>query len=121
MTGVVPLLAVAQEVEDLLEQAHSPKSSLAQILIIFGSLFAVTGIIAVWLIYFRKKRHHHEHHWKTRDARPGDAADSSKIAVETGNRKERRRRKQRPRNPTLAETRGLPPVREQPSNRPPSY
>jgi hypothetical protein len=120
MISPVPWLAVAQDVDELLEQARLPKSTLIQTSIVVGSLLVVTGLIAGWVIFFRKKRRHrHEHHWKNRDAQSAAAAGNSGTASSAENRKDRRRR--RPRNPTLAETRGLPPVRDRQSNRPPPY
>jgi len=70
MISAVPLLAMTQAVEEILEQTRVPKSALAQVLIVVGSLLVVTALIVAWVVFFRKKHRHHEHHWNNREARP---------------------------------------------------
>ncbi|MHB8523722.1 MAG: hypothetical protein ACYDH9_23610 [Limisphaerales bacterium] len=82
--------------------------------------------------YFRRSRHHqHDHHHRhhgsdSADTRSAPAAADSEDPDDSGphrhrHRRRRRRRDHRPRNPTLAETGGLPPERpdEPPSATPP--
>lgn len=77
---------------------------------IFGSLGLLTVLALVWAVYFRRRhRHHHHHHHSAPNA-------NAEPAREKGRR--RRRREHRPRNPTLAETGGMPPVREEESSDP---
>jgi hypothetical protein len=88
-------------------------------LIVVGALGVVTLWVAVWALFVRKSprrphRHHHGHHASepaSHDAAPAPAGDAA--SPERKRLKWRRpRRDHRPRNPTLAETGGLPPVRE---------
>ena len=77
------------------------------------------GLLAVfWAVFIRKRkgehRHRHHHHHRASESQsstsvvPGD--DSSGQVMQKRHRR-RRRREHRPRNPTLAETGGLPPIR----------
>jgi hypothetical protein len=79
-------------------------------LVVFGSMVAVTLVVAIWAAFIRKKkrrRAHHSHGHSHNSEREKAAAPE-----EPQRRKWRRRRREhRPRNPTLAETGGLPPVR----------
>ena len=90
-------------------------------------LVGIAGFI--WAVYFRKRprdgsshphsrHHHHHHHQSAQESAPaGNGADA--VNGESKRRRRRRRRREhRPRNPTLAETGGLPPIRtEQPPDR----
>jgi hypothetical protein len=73
-------------------------------------LLVVVGLF-YWAASIRKpKKRKHRHHWhsasrKSPPAKPAETKSSR-----------RRRRSEPPRNPTLAETRGLPPLREGPDN-----
>ena len=84
-------------------------------------LLLIVGAIFVWAAFFRKPRRHHHfrrHHWKA--SRP-EAGPVNGTNAPTGSRRQRRRRRaHRPLNPTLSQTHGLPPVRDD-SSSPPSY
>jgi FtsZ-interacting cell division protein ZipA len=99
--------------------------TIKELLILLGAVGAVTLVLVLWAAYWRKRprsrrRHHHHHHHRsenqidspavTEEMEPEDA-DEKRYR-----RKRRRRREHRPRNPTLAETGGLPPLR---TERPP--
>ncbi|MGN6555901.1 MAG: hypothetical protein ACTHLW_19510 [Verrucomicrobiota bacterium] len=76
------------------------------------ALVLVVAAVFVWAAFIRKagERHpHHDrpHHWRASKSAEGK---STKPSVDSKGR-QRRRRKGRPLNPTLAETGGLPPVR----------
>ncbi len=89
----------------------------------YGSLFAaltlVTVAATVWAVFWRKKRRQHRRYH--RDSVQSTETSASPASVEGGgaevnarrHRKHRRRREHRPRNPTLAETGGLPPARNE--------
>jgi hypothetical protein len=68
--------------------------------------------VLIWAVFFRKTKNQYSN-WghalarAHRSARDGAASSSPQ-------RRRRRRREHRPRNPTLAETGGLPPLRTQP-------
>jgi ABC-type nickel/cobalt efflux system permease component RcnA len=80
-------------------------------LIIFAALVGVIGLVLLWAVFLRKPRrqhHHHSHH----HSRAEDGSDTADSTSSPKRRKWRRRRRDhRPRNPTLAETGGLPPLR----------
>jgi hypothetical protein len=93
-----------------------------ELFIVLGALTAVTLLVFLWAGFFRKRRRQHaRHHGQHHDARPAAASAppgaSEPALMESRSRRKRRRRRRahRPRNPTLAETGGLPPIRsEQP-------
>jgi hypothetical protein len=92
------------------------------ILIIVGSLLAVSLAVFIWAAFFRKSgsRPHAHHHFQSRGHAQAPPPDVTPEAPKTGwffsRKRHRRRRRERPRNPTLAEVGGLPPIRggEQP-------
>jgi hypothetical protein len=81
------------------------------ILISVGTLLLVSAAAFVWAAFFRKPRrrsHYHFHHGKTETAPvpiPGKGLFSMLSF------RKRHRHRERPRNPTLAEAGGLPPIR----------
>ena len=94
--------------------------TLKELLMLLGAVSVVTLCLFIWAAYFRKRprqhshRHHHHHHRSHDQAEPNGA--SANLESEQDNerryrKKRRRRREHRPRNPTLAETGGLPPLR----------
>lgn len=114
---------------DLLQPVTRPltatgsKLVLSDVLVIIGVCLLIGAImmvgIVVWMKRFRKKR--------TRTSaqryRPVSKTAGTEVA-ETGHhrahrRRRRRRRNHRQRNPTLAETGGLPPVRAGEAEKPP--
>ena len=129
-----PFLLLAQAVQPL-----SPKPLGSGANQIFGDLFWVIAaalgvglILLIWAKYLRRSNRKNRRH-----SRPGIVSNSLKTLPatdteteaeddseeESGEGSERRRRRRRkrghrPRNPTLAETGGLPPVRP-PESRPP--
>ncbi len=94
------------------------------LLLLVGALVLVILVFLVWAVFLRKgkeadfsdwkvqQQHHHQH----------DHSDSSSGGEGSHHyrRRRRRRREHRPRNPTLAETGGLPPARSQPSSSEPA-
>jgi hypothetical protein len=112
---ISPMLA-SKEVDDALEQWRTLSPGVRECLVIIAALVAVCIAVLIWVVYFRRVRrrphgHHHSRHYSQ-----GPATD---VVVESEDepdqprrRKWRRpRREHRPRNPTLSETGGLPPVR----------
>jgi len=92
-----------------------------QFLAVFGAILVVVLLSVLWAVYFRKRRRHHSHHSRHHHHRqPGAEAQPAESTEQSSLRKRRkwrrRRRDHRPRNPTLAETGGMPPLR---SERPP--
>jgi uncharacterized membrane protein YccC len=90
---------------------------LEDILIVLGVLVGVALIAFFWVIAFRKdgkhrRKHHHHHHHQRKDYREQFQKGASGIKELLRQRRRRRHREHRPINPTLAQTGGLPPLRE---------
>ena len=75
----------------------------------------LTALLLLWAYFFRQKRRRAKRREDRRLPRRSLALDAargvSEITQFVKQRQEGRRRHHRPRNPTLAETGGLPPVR----------
>jgi hypothetical protein len=110
------------------ESWHWMGLSLKEILTVIGAAAAVTLLLVLWAVYVRKgpgrRSHHHHHHHHPEPADPSSLSASQEDAEVEGTaekryrRKRRKRREHRPRNPTLAETGGLPPLRSEPPRDP---
>jgi len=101
---------------------HGVTTVLREVMIVTGAAAIVTLIVVLWAVYFRRRRRHHTHHnsHHHHHAQPPteDGISHSEITADAPTeeqprhrRRRRRRREHRPRNPTLAETGGLPPLR----------
>ena len=88
-----------------------PVPALVEYLTIGGAVILATGAGLVWVLGFRKsrsrRRGRHRPHHRSSESPPGGGTRESRSA------RPRRGRRHRnyPRNPTLAETGGLPPLR----------
>jgi FtsZ-interacting cell division protein ZipA len=87
-------------------------------LLIFGAIGLVTLLILAWAVFIRRKRKrqhepHHSHHHSSKPAEVAQplAGEDASASSEKHGRRRRSRHRHRPRNPTLAETGGLPPRR----------
>jgi hypothetical protein len=95
-----------------------------ELLLLLGAVGFVTLLVVLWAVYLRKRprQHQHHHHHHHSHSSPAALSSSENGEPDPGEekryrRKRRRRREHRPRNPTLAETGGLPPLRaERPSD-----
>jgi hypothetical protein len=119
---------------DLLSKGTLVSATTRDWLIIFGAITLLTGALVIFAYLSRKNkdetsgrrshrpwwRRHHSHahsHSHSHSPEPGEKSSESSAGGETsepGKRRRkwrRRRREHRPRNPTLAETGGLPPLR----------
>ncbi len=88
------------------------------IYIVVGAVVLIVLLALVWVIVLRKpRRHHRHHHYHSSSRTPGMSPQAgvdnpSEDGDKPGeSRRRRRRREHRKRNPTLAETGGLPPIR----------
>ena len=95
-------------------------SAALEALSLFGALFLVTAVIVLGIMFLRKRRgarrsrrHHLPELRRTVSLEP-----ATKPSFARHQQKRRRRREHRSRNPTLAETGGLPPLRQ--DNPPPT-
>jgi len=76
-----------------------------EVWILFGTISVLVVAFVIWAVFFRKPPRTHSPYLTERPTRA--------VAGRSGRRR-RRRREHRPRNPTLAETGGLPPPRRGP-------
>lgn len=101
--------------------------TMKELLLLLGAVALVTLLIVLWAVYLRKRpgdrshrhRHRHHHHPSSAesDSLSANNGDPEETSEKRYRRKRHRRREHRPRNPTLAETGGLPPMRaERPSD-----
>src|SRR5690242_14068711 len=96
------------------------------ILILIGATAVVTILALIWAVTFKKRRrhhshrHHHHHHSPERIEPTAEESSEEEPILQSSSRRRRRhrRREHRPRNPTLAETGGLPPLRTTPPPEP---
>ena len=105
--------------DEVLDQWRSLSPNARDGLIVGAAFILVIASIILWAVYIRKpKRPHHTHHRHHHHSSSADVKSN-----ETGEQAPQRRKWRRPRrphrqmNPTLAETGGLPPMRDQ---RPPN-
>ncbi len=122
MTHLPLVLALVSDFEDVVSvQPNVFTSGMSEGMLIFGAVAAVVVLSFVGVFVFRKRilrrrRKHHRH-------RMQQAALSAKTGASLGKaqgKRRRVRRKRRRRNPTLAETGGLPPNRNEQSSASPS-
>lgn len=78
-------------------------STYVEYLLLIGAILLVAGVVVVWAVAIRKPKG--ERRYKYHRVVRGQTPPAPKTS-------KRKRRSEPPRNPTLAETRGLPPVRE---------
>jgi LPXTG-motif cell wall-anchored protein len=118
MSVPLTLLAEADQPDQMLLLKTMGHTGWAQTGIIFAAIGFVAVVTFALVYLFRKKilrRHRHHHHHRSTSA--AVAPGQNPAAEENGRGKKRWRRSRRPLNPTLAQTRGLPPLRDE--NTPP--
>jgi hypothetical protein len=115
--NTIPLFLADAQVQQILASWRITDATLEQILI-FGAIGLVTLLLLLWAFLLHRKRrrrlsHHHAHQHSSRPAKvPVVSKDEGDPSPPEKRRRSRRsRRRHRPRNPTLAETGGLPPIR----------
>ena len=89
-------------------------ASFRQTLIVFSALavaILVAVVLALYLAKKRRRRRHERHHWALKEEAAHQNGAGSPGRPKSRGR--RRRRGSRQPNPTLAETEGLPPVRDE--------
>ena len=86
------------------------------VLIVLGAIVLVTLIVFFYVLSFRKdekrRRKHHHHHHHRKSYREQFQKTTSGIKELIREHRHRRHREHHPINPTLAQTGGLPPIRE---------
>ena len=92
--------------------------------LLLGAIAAVVAIVLIWAIFIRKRedqtaRRYREHFSRTSET-GGPEKNGDSTPERSSRRRRKRRREHRQRNPTLAETGGLPPLRSNmPTDDPP--
>ena len=84
-------------------------------MILLGAILVVAVIVLLWIVASaraRRRKARREERLQRRRTLKRQANAEPLPKVESADGRRRRRRKHRPRNPTLAETGGLPPVRD---------
>ena len=117
--NTIPILLADVDSMDPLAWWRLSNPAFRERLIIFGALGLVTLLLLIWAAFVRSKRrrrhsHHHRHHHAQSSAEVPAASQNEDKPVGSEKRRRRHsRHRHRPRNPTLAETGGLPPIRSE--------
>ena len=111
--------------EDVLAPWRSMSSSALGAILLLCAMGLVALLAVVWAAFFRSSRrrrrsHHHSHRHSSSsiEAVEPPSPESSPSPPQQHHGRRHSRRRHRPRNPTLAETGGLPPVRPEGSTCP---
>jgi FtsZ-interacting cell division protein ZipA len=120
MTSTAPFWLAAVDPPDLVNKGTYISATTREWIIIFGAITLVTLVVVGWAVFVRKRkddkehRHHkHHHHHQQQPPQESESAPGEEGGSHRRRKWRRRRREHRPRNPTLAETGGLPPIRNQ--------
>lgn len=89
---------------------NSGASGFRQTMIIIGAILLVAVAVLLWAVYIRKPRLA-KHHGRDSERGMLLTDDEMKSRQQSRPHRKHRRRRSRSRNPTLAETGGLPPIR----------
>ena len=91
------------------------------LLVIVATGLALGLGLLVWARHYVKNRKRHHHNRKAVSQSLPAASDPAdeEVSHHHGRRRRKRRREHRPRNPTLAETGGMPTTKTEPSSNPP--
>ena len=118
--NTIPVFLAQVDSQDPLAWWRLSNPAFRERLIIFGAIGLVTLLLLVWAAFVRSRRrrrhshHHHHHHHAQRPAELPAALQNEDVPAPSEKRRRRHsRHRHRPRNPTLAETGGLPPIRQE--------
>jgi hypothetical protein len=106
MTRISLLLAQIDPKDSLVPDLQKTSGSRGGLIFLFAAVGIVTLLIVVWAIFVRKRPDDSSRRYSY----PSRSVLADGPPVEHSSRR-RRRRRRRPRNPTLAQTGGLPPIR----------
>jgi len=116
--STIPFLLADAETEEVLASWRITDPATLERVYIFGAISLITLLLLLWAMFLRKKRrrrreHHHAHRHASESTEAPETSKAETTLVTPEKRRHRRRsgRRHRPRNPTLAETGGLPPIR----------
>jgi hypothetical protein len=112
MSEISFFLAQIDVTETLVPNLQKTGAARSGLTFLFGAFGILTLLILGWAIFIRKRpaESSRRYSYPSGDSRTKSRDNLSQSGAETNGRK-RRRRKRRSRNPTLAETGGLPPIR----------
>jgi hypothetical protein len=118
--SIIPFFLADAYVDTVMASWRILTPSTRDALIILGAIALVTLVALLWAAFLRKRhrrrhKHHDEHHHSSRPDEVPEILKGKEFPTPHERRRHRRhsRHKHRPRNPTLAETGGLPPIRPQ--------
>ena len=118
--NTLPVFLAQADSQDPLAWWRMSNPAFRERLMIFAAIGLVTLLVLVWAAFIRSKRrrrhsHHHRHHHAQRPDEAPMASQSDNVSPQPEKHRRRRhsRHPHRPRNPTLAETGGLPPIRSE--------
>lgn len=117
--NTIPVFLAQADSQDPLAWWRLSNPAFRERLIIFGAIGLVTLLVLVWAAFVRSRRrrrhshHHHHHHAQKPTEVPGASQNEDVPAPSEKRRRRHSRHRHRPRNPTLAETGGLPPIRQE--------
>ena len=111
-------LLVEIDTQDLIPAWKRTEVSHHEYFLVIGAMVTVTVILMFWATFVRKRRRRHKYkypHNPGKVERQAGTAGTTAPQTKSGSKSKRRRRSRRSerRNPTLAETGGLPPVRNE--------
>jgi hypothetical protein len=91
------------------------------VLVIIVTGLALGMFLLVWAKHYvkSKKRHHHNRKAVSHSLPVASDPEDEEVPHHPSRRRRKRRREHRPRNPTLAETGGMPTTKTEPSSHPP--
>jgi hypothetical protein len=111
------VIFAAAENEATLPRIDTAGSAIFEWGTLLGAILAVAVIVLLWIIFSGRSRRHAARRAERRKRRESLRRNATQAATFAEERHEksagrrRKRRHHRPRNPTLAETGGLPPIR----------
>ena len=116
--STIPFFLADEGTEEVLKAWRISDPATRERVIIFGAIGLVTVLVLLWAMFLRRKRrrrreHHHAHRHSSGPAEVPESSKDESALAPPEKRRHRRRSGHRhlPRNPTLAETGGLPPIR----------
>ncbi len=99
---------------ELVKVSPRPLHVPSDIRFILGAVALLTVALILGALFMRKRREDDLSGWRVHHRHHHHQSDGTGSGESSTRRRRRRRREHRPRNPTLAETGGLPPLRPEP-------
>lgn len=103
--------AVVEPFDATLPRIKATGSAIKEWGVLLGAILAIAAIVILWVVFSGKSRRHAARREERRQRRRAFRRAAAEAEERSEKSSGRRRRHHRPRNPTLAETGGLPPIR----------